>query len=216
VNLNGLITRIFKSPNNSDGVPFRASPMSSIAVALTEPPYFELTRHGQRFHGGTQLLANAVAPVQVIPTTVATLALYNTDTNGNGLALVPDWLNVYLASGTPAAGLSVMLAVGKPTTAPTANATGYASGPLSGTGRSSRALWGAAVPFPAGVVWSAPVSTFQPAAANVGQGDNYIDLGGRIVIPPGYALGIAVLSGVGTTPLFAVNAQWSEVETDLV
>lgn len=215
MNLGGLVTRIFKSPNNTDGVPFRATPLSSISVAQIEPPYFELTRSGQRFHGGTQVIANGIAPVQAIPTVTATLALFNNDANANGLALVLDWLNVLLGAGTSAAGLSVYVTVARPTTAPTANATGYSTGALSGTSRASKGLWASALTFPAGVTWSALTSTLQPAAANAGQGDTPLDLGGRIVVPPNYALGIAVLSGVGTAPLYSVSAQWSEIETDL-
>ena len=216
MNVGGLITRIFKSGNNNDGVPFRATPLSSQSVAQTEAPYFELSRSGKRFHGGTQTITNGIAPVQVLPTTTATLALYNNDSNGNGLALVLDWLNVFLGSGVPAAGLTVMFSVAKPITPPTTNTTGHSSGALSGTANGSKALWGAALTIPANAAWSALVSTFQPAAANVGQGDNYIDLAGRIVIPPGYALCLAVFSGLGTLPLYCVSAQWSEIETDLV
>ena len=216
MNLSGLLTRIFKSANNADGVPFRATPLSSISVAQTEAPYFELTRSGKRFHGGTQVIANGIAPVQVLPTITATLGLYTNDSNSNGLSLMMDWLNVFLASGTPAAGLTVMIAVGKPTNPPSANVAGHSTGALSGTSNGSKALWATALTFPAGVAWSAPVSTFQPAAANVGQGDNYIDLGGRVVVPPGYAMGIALFSGAGTTPLYGASAQWGEVETDLV
>lgn len=215
MNLSGLITRIFKSPNNTDGVPFRATPLSSIAVAQTEPPYFELTRSGRRFHGGVQVIAAGIAPVQAIPTTTATLGLFNNDTNNNGMALVVDWLNVFLGSGTAAIGATVMITVAKPTNAPTAHAANYAAGPLSGSSNGSKALWGTALTLPAGAVWTAVASTQQAAGANVGQGDNFIDFGGRVVVPPGFALGIAILSGAGTTPLYGVSSQWSEVETDL-
>ena len=213
--LSGLITRFSRSGLNSSGLPIRLSALSSMAIAQVEPPYAEATRAGRHFHGGTQIIANGIAPVAAIPTVTATLALYNNDVNGNGLSLVLDWLNVFLGSGTPAAGLSIFAAVGRPTTAPSANATGYGSAAMSGTSRTSKALWATAQTFPAGVNWSALVSTLQAAAANVGQGDNYIDLGGRIVIPPGFALGIGLLSGAGTTPLYGISAQWSELELDL-
>lgn len=214
--LNGVINRILKQGNNLDGVPLRLTSASSAAVAQTEPPYSEMTRNGKRFHGGTQIIANGIAPVSAIPTTTATLALYNNDNNNNGLSLVIDWLNVFLASGTPAAGLSVFATVAKPTNPPSANATGMGTAALSGTANGSKALWATALTLPALAVWSAIASTLQPAAANAGQGDNFVDLGGRIVVPPSYCLGLAIFSGVGTTPLYGVSAHWSEIEYDLV
>ena len=213
--IDAILTRLFKQPNNVDGVTLRGTNYASLAVAQLEPPYLELTRSGRRMHGGTQIIANGIAPVAAIPTTTATLALYNNDTNNNGLSLCIDWLNVFLGSGTPAAGLSLFAAVAKPTTIPTANATGYNSAALSGTAYGFKALWATAVPLPAGTVWSALTSTLQSGTANVGMGDNFLDLGGRIVIPPSYCLALAILSGAGVAPLYGVSAQWAELELDL-
>lgn len=215
MNLSGVVSRFTRLGNSASGSPVRLTAVQSLATAQTEAPYVEMTRAGRRFHGGTQVIANGIAPVSAIPTTTATLGLYNNDTNNNGLSLVIDWLNVFLGSGTPAAGLTVFVGVGRPTTPPTANASNYGTSALSGSTRGSKALWGTGLTFPAGVNWSALVSTLQPAAANVGQGDNAIDIGGRLIVPPGYALGIGLLSGAGTTPLYGVSAQWSEVELDL-
>jgi hypothetical protein len=142
-------------------------------------------------------------------------ACYNNDTAGSGLSLLLDWLDVFLGSGTAAAGMTVMAAIGKPTNPPTANPTGYGISSLSGSARGSKALWGSALTLPAGVNWSALSSSFQLAAANVGQGDNPLDLGGRLMVPPGYALCLAILSGAGTTPLYGVSAQWAELEVDV-
>ena len=211
----GIITRLFKQPSNIGEVSLRMTNNASASVAQVEAPYLELTRSGRRMHGGTQIIANGIAPVAAIPTTAATLALYNNDTNNNGLSLCLDWLNVFLGSGTPAAGLSLFAAVAKPTTAPTANATGYNSGPLSGTASGSKALWATGLTLPATAVWSALTSTLQSGTANVGMGDNFLDLGGRIVIPPSYCLALAILSGAGVTPLYGVSAQWAELELDL-
>lgn len=211
----GIISRIMPQSNNLDGVPVRLTRLSSLAVAQTEAPYSEKTRSGRRFAGGTQIIANGIAPVQAIPTTTATLGLFNSDTAGAGLSLSIDWLNVFLGSGTPAAGLTLFAAVAKPTSPPSANPTGYGTSSLSGSARGSKAIWGSALTIPAGVNWAAIASTLQLAAANAGQGDNFVDLGGRLIVPPGFALCLALLSGAGTTPLYGVSAQWSEVELDL-
>lgn len=217
MNFSGLITRLMKQSTNMDGVPVRLSNYASLAVAQVESPYQESTRSGRRFHGGVQVLANGVAPVQAIPTTTAAVALFNSDTNNNGLALVVDWANIFLASGTSAAGATVLVAVGKPSsgTAPVASASNYSIGTLSGTAQGSKALFGIGTVFATTPVWSAVASTSQVAGANVGQGDNCLDLGGRIVVPPGYMLGISILSGAGTTPLYGVSLQWAEHELDL-
>lgn len=210
-----VISRIQRLGNNLDGSPLRGTPVGSLAVAQAEAPYVDMTRSGRRFHGGCQIIANGIAPVAAIPTVTATLGLYNNDNGSQGLSLLPDWLQLLLGSGTPAAGLTLYHAVFKPTNPPSANATGYGSSPLSGTARGSKGIWATALTAPAGINWSALFSTFQLAAANIGQGDNPIDLGGRIVIPPGYCWGFGILSGAGTTPLYGISSQWGEVELDL-
>ena len=215
MNLNGIIARIMPQRNNLDGSPVRLTGSSSLAIAQIEGPYSDMTRSGRRFHGGTQIIANGIAPVQAIPSTAGGLSLYNNDTGGNGLVLFMDWLNVYLGSGTSAAGASILFAVAKPTTVPSANATGYATGSCGGGSRTSRAIWATGLTLPAGTVWSAVASSLIPAAANAGQGDNPLDVGGRIMVPPGQAFCLAILSGAGTAPLFAVSAQWNELEVDV-
>lgn len=215
MNLSGLISRFQRQGNNLDGAPIRLTTLASLAIAQVEPPYLETARSGRRMHGGTQTIAAAVAPVQAIPTTTAAIALYNSDTAGNGLSLVVDWLNVFLASGTAAAGLSVLATIAKPAAAPAANVASYASGSLSNASRTSKAVWATALVMAGAPVWSALNSSFQPAGANAGQGDNPLDLGGRLIVPPGFALGLSILSGVGTTPLYGVSAQWAELEIDV-
>lgn len=215
MNLSGLISRFQRQGNNLDGAPIRLTGIASLAVAQVEPPYLEAARAGRRMHGGAQTLAAGVAPVQAIPTTTAAVALYNADTAGNGLSLVVDWLNVFLASGTPAAGLSILATIAKPATPPATNAANYATGSLSNASRTSKAIWSTALVLAGAPVWSALTSTLQPAAANAGQGDSPLDLGGRLIVPPGFALGLSVLSGVGTTPLYGFSAQWAELEIDV-
>jgi hypothetical protein len=34
------------------------------------------------------------------------------------------------------------------------------------------------------------------------------------MVPPGHALGIAILSGTGTAPLYSVYARWRELDVD--
>lgn len=194
----------------------RATTLQSLAVAQMEPDFCELARSGSRFAGGNGVIAQGIAPVSAIPTTTATLALYNSADPG-GKSLVVDRLTFWLGSGTAAAGATLLASVsnGQVATAVTAHSSNYFAGPLTlKNGGSSVAFWGTAVTVPAGTVWWGVQSTFQLAAANVGQGDSGTDLRG-VVIPPKYALGIAILSGAGTSPLYGVSAMWSELELDL-
>ena len=193
----------------------RMTGIESLAMALVEPPGFELSRVGRRFFGGTQIIANGIAPVAAIPTTTATLALFNGEEVG-GKALAIEQLGFFLGSGTPAAGATLLACVSprKIVTAPTAMTTGYGVQSASGQG-SSKALWTTALAIPTTAAWFQVASTQQLAAVNVGQGDNVVTLDGKLVVPPGFALGLAILSGAGTTPLYGISCVHSEIECEL-
>jgi hypothetical protein len=191
----------------------RATNMESVAVAQYEPFNADSTRAGLRFGGGNSIIANGIAPVAAIPTTTATLALYNADPN---VTLYLDSLNFWLGSGTAAAGATLFGCVSGNAiaTAPTAMATGYAVSSLSGSSKRSNALFAAAVTIPTASytpAWVALSSNFQAAAANVGQGDGYRELNGAIAIPPLRAFGIGILSGAGTSPLYGISLTWVEI-----
>lgn len=199
--------------NNQQGV--RGTCQGSVAVAQFEPTLAELARAGLRFGGGCQVIANGIAPVSAIPTTTATLALFNGEADG-GRSYLIHRVHFCLGSGTPAAGATLFGAVsGKKITAPSA-ASNYSTGSLSRGGKTSKAVWATAQTFDASTVWLPLFSTQQLAAANVGQGDGngYLTEGG-ILVPPGYAFGLAILSGAGTSPLYAVGMEWTELELDL-
>lgn len=193
----------------------RLTSLESQAVALVEAPNTERTAAGRRYMGGTQVIASGIAPVTAIPTTTATLFLYNTAPD-QGKCLVIDQIGHFLGSGTPTAGATLLVTItnGKPASVPAA-ASNYTSQSCSGFG-TSVARWATGITIPAGSAWVQATSSFQLAAANVGQGDYPAFFNGGLVIPPGYGLGIAILSGTGTTPLYSVSATWDELELDLV
>lgn len=214
--MSGVVQKLFKVNQGADQE-LRITSMNSVAIGQTELQQVELARTGRLFKGGTGIIANGIAPVAAIPTTTATLALYNAEAD-TGRTLFIDHLAVALGSGTPAAGLAVFAAIsnGKLATAIASMATGYGVGPASGaTKHKSAALWGAGVTMPAGTVWDLLGGTLQPAAANIGQGDQCFEIRGGLAVPPGYALGLAILSGAGTTPLYVVGARWAELEVDI-
>lgn len=197
--------------------PLRLTSQSSLATAMVESANTERLAAGKRFGGGCQTIANGIAPVTAIPTTTPSLGLYNTDTAG-GRSLVVDVLHFSLGSGTPTAGATLLACVsnGAVVTAPSA-ATNYSSQCLNGnTGVAAKARWATTITVPVGSAWVAVQSSFQLAAANVGQGDVSFKLpGGGFLIQPGYALGVAILSGTGTTPLYLVSALWDEIAVEI-
>lgn len=187
--------------------------IGSAKMAQVEPPRTLTSAMGRRFSGGCQVIASGIAPVVAIPTTTATLALFNGEDDG-GASLVIERVGFALGSGTPAAGATLLLCVTniKLATVPTMESN-YAVQSLSAGGRRSKALWKAGATV-ATSAWFHAASSPQLAAANIGQGgDQYIG-DGEIVIPPGFALGIAIWSGAGTTPLYTVSAVWSELDLD--
>ena len=93
-------------------------------------------------------------------------------------------------------------------------ASNYALQSMSDGSRSTRAILGTAVTVATGG-WFAAASSFQLAAANVGQGGDCYIGDGEIIVPPGYAMGIAILSGTGTSPLYTVSTVHSELDLDL-
>lgn len=193
----------------------RVTQYESQACTLVEDAKLETARAGMRFMGGCQIIANGIAPVTAIPTTTATLALFNPATSGRWVGLHK--VNFWVGSGTPAAGATLLATVspGVIATPPSANATGYGSASCSGSAKLSKSLWTTAVTLPSTPVapaWIALTSTFQLAAANVGQGDGWVELESGLLVPPGYCAGFAILSGAGTTPLYGISATWAEYD----
>ena len=198
----------------SDDRELRLTTIESLAVAQIEPEFAGVAARGSRYGGGCQVIANGIAPVAAIPTTTATLMLYNTD-DATGLAILVDYVSFCLGSGTPAAGATLWACItnGKPAAVPAA-ATNYSSQAITNTGLVSVARCATAITIPSGSAWFQVATSMQLAAANVGQGDSPAALRG-ILIPPGYGMGLAILSGAGTTPLYAISALWSELELDI-
>lgn len=213
LNLRGIVRKFTNFALGGGSVALRLTGNESLAASLVEPVRLEWSRAGYRFAGGTQIIANGIAPVAAIPTTTATLALYNSD---RAQSLIIERLGFFLGSGTPTAGATLLAAVSDIVATPVAaNTTGYSSRSLNGSAVGSRAFWGAAVTIPAGASWFQVQSTFQLAAVNVGQGDSPVDFEGAIIIPPRCALALAILSGAGTAPLYSVSATWGEALIEL-
>lgn len=208
----GIVGRYFKQGNGAK-TSARLTSQGSLAVAQVESVLQEQSRAGRRFFGGCQVIANGINPVSAIPTTTATLALYNGEPD-NGADLCVDRINFWLGSGTAAAGATLLITVAGPIATTPTMASNYSVTSASRGGKASKALLATSITLPGSPTWIGVLSTFQLAAANVGQGDGWAQLDGGLLVPPRYAMGIAILSGTGTSPLYGVSVQWSEMEND--
>ena len=178
---------------------------------------WEYTRTGNYYMGGCNIVADGIAPVADFPTTTAGLALYNANEIAGGRCLIIDRASLMDSSGTPAAGATLVGCVTALSVAdaskPTSNAAGYANiNLLGGRPDASGGLWGTGVTIPSSK-WFIIGSNLQLAAANVGQGIQAFQT--LMIIPPRYAAGFAIVSGAGTTPLYAVTVRFATLPLEL-
>ena len=193
---------------------FSTTKLGAIRTAGVEPAFYELSRSSRVF-GLSLAVGNAVACVQTVPTTTATFYLHNNAATGSTRCLVPLLIGAYLGSGTAAAGMTVMATVTTANTVspPTANGTGYTITGLNGTG-TSVALGKSSQTIPSGSVWVQIASSETTADTNPGTGC-LREANGMFVVRPGFGLGVAVLSGAGTSAAYCPSIIWAEIETDI-
>ena len=185
----------------------------SVPFAQVEAERQERCRSGRIFRGVG--VAAGVAPVQALPTTTAQHFLWNNDPNRS---YIIDTVDVYLLSGTATAGITI-LGIVTPITAtlPTA-ATGAVVSSSSAGGLQSKALIASSytIPTPSGTAqWFILSQTSQPGGVPGVGGCYSCDVRGGIIIPPSRGLGLAVLAGAGTSPLYIGGWTWTEAELDL-
>lgn len=192
----------------------------SLAVGQVDAPGWEMTRAGRRFYiayNGT--VPTGIAPVQAFPTTAAQWAVWNPDP---AKAYILRALGALLFSGTQGLGGQLLACLFRAPASLGVHATGLAI--ASGSKISQGNFPGSNAIIKSGVTitdptlpnWF-PVAEDIGAAARVGPLASIINrqLEGRVVIPTGMGLGLAVLAPAGTTPLYLPVAEWEELETDI-
>lgn len=177
-------------------------------------------RHGT-FHAVMGNGSTFLAPVTAYPTTTLTMALYNPETSRK---LRIKSLDYFLASGTPTAGSALVACVtpvrqARPTLSTGANG-GYAGTVISELGGN-----GAPGDTSAIFINAITLTGLQPAWKLIGGNPSGDGLASAvfpghqgvfdvrdydIVIPEGKMLGLAVLSGTGTTPLFGFGVTFED------
>jgi len=131
--------------------------------------------------------------------------------------MVIDALGMELASGTAAAGILVMAAF---FTAPAQTGLGTNIVAQNANGSSVRT---SAVAIKSGVTITTPAAPSWFVVAKSDSANTAVlsvaafndTINGKLVIPPLYGLGLATLSGTGTTPLFFPMCHWTEYALDL-
>lgn len=193
--------------------------MGSLRVAQLEGAEDEATRAGLRFfcsaQGGT-----GVAPTQANPSTAAQWLLYN-PAAGNTSAFI-DTVVMQLASGTAGAGGSVLALPCSPQFIPAtvpvasiANGLIFNANPISN--KSSRLILqqSQTLQNAAASNWF-PIGQMRTTGTVLGQTQIVCDeIKGRLIIPPGCGLALAVISPTGTTPLWTPVISWREYVADL-
>lgn len=212
--LEGFIRRF--QPKSSGDERLRQTINESLAVAMVEGDGDEMTRAGARYHIKSSA-ATGIAPVQALPTTAAQWLLYNPVENAKSIYI--DAIGVWLVSGTAGAGGTLLMGIcgpaNVPATKPQALATGIVlanSNPVSGN--TSRLVVASGQTLAASPGW-APIAFMNPAGTVLGQTQmEQRDIKGRIILPPGTGLALAVISPTGTTPLFAPYGTFRELVSD--
>lgn len=213
--LEGVYRRFVGLKGGKAPLDIRLTAQESVAIGQVELPNMEMSRAGRRFWLGNSAAITGIAPVAALPTTTATWLLWNADPTATYFF---EELGFYLTSGTPAAAGAALVALVQAPAQVGANYAGVAISSMSNGARQSKAILkqNITITQPAAPNWyplndiSAPAIVF-PAAAGV-QARN---IQGAIAVPPGQGLAMTILSGTGTTPLFAPFARWVEQETDM-
>jgi hypothetical protein len=192
----------------------RATGLESLAVDQVAPDGLEMTRAGRRFIWGPVNGVTGIAPVAALPTTAAQWLLWNPDPYQS---LVLDQLGTILVSGTAAAGLILLAALVQSPATAGAQATGMQVTSASNGGHTSKVLLksGVTLTQPLTPNWWPVAKSDSANTAVLSVAAENRDLRGRLIVPPGQGLALAVLSGAGATPLFAPFGMHSEMKLDL-
>lgn len=182
-------------------------------------PSLEASRQGLRFYMGNNAAVTGIAPVQALPTTAAQWVLKNASATKT---MFLEGLGLFLTSGTPGVGGLLLATLASALSADfTANKTGVA---MASSSRSATQTTAAVcdsaktISTPAAPVWF-PLATRPDANVTAFAGSTFCEnrrIEGKIAIPPGGYLGLALVSPAGTSPLFVPFAEWQEADVTLV
>lgn len=200
--------------NDGDERTVGVTPGRELLIAQGLPPYAELTRQGVHW---SVMATAAVAGLVVRPSTVAAVTLWNGEGSG-GKSYVIDRIFTHNLVSTAAQSFFGMWACIHPAgmTAPTADLAYSATNWRGSSGKfyNGRGIAdvGATVVNNGWYPWG---QGQEVEATGVLPGSHQsIDVGGRLIVPPGGAISLQVVAGVvGDT--FTSGLSWWEVQLDL-
>jgi hypothetical protein len=212
----GFARRFLALRSGKNPTEHRLTHQESLAVGQVEPPGFEMTRASRRFflaYNGTA--PTGVVPVTAFPTTAAQWVVWNNDPIRTYFFTA---LGAIAFSGTDAIGGVLLATVFQAPVQSGANATGLAVLNASNGGLTSKAIIKSSVTIsqPAVPSWAPVADTLLSAVATVPTAkiaNRQVD--GRVAVPPGQGLGLAVLGPTGTSVAYVPMAEWVEQETDM-
>ena len=214
--IEGVVRRATPKRTEAGQREMRLSNFDSLPVAQVEPACFEMSRAGRRFALGNSAAITGIANLTTLPTTTALFVLWNADPIR---AYAFEELGMYLTSGTPGAGGTLLAALIQAPAQLGSTYAGTAISSMSNGSQVSKMIVKTSVTItqPTAPNW---MNLANSADANVAAfpGSVYLEnrnLQGALVVPPGQGLALDVVAPAGTTPLFAPFARWIELETDL-
>lgn len=186
---------------------FHSNEFDEQIVAQGMPPYAEMTRLGD---GWATMATSAVAALVVRPSTVSGFEIYNGYAAGGKSLIIDRLFSQQLVTSTTGLGGGAQIWA-MVTTAKAAPADGS----FAIRGNSGK-LYGGSVIAAAGTTvvangwfpWG-PTVKKESAGAVVPGGGLYVEVGGRLIVPPGASLCIQVVSGY-VADTFCSGAGWYE------
>ena len=181
------------------------------AVYVAQAMPLGASQAGQRFILGNNAAITGIAPVQAHPTTAAQWGLFNANLDKS---LYFEELGEYLEAGTPGVGGVLLACLFRTPAQLGVSETGNSITSASGSGAQSKVIVKPSITItePTAPNWytladisGANVTAFAASATFA-----HRDLQGRLVVPPLWGVGLAVLSPAGTTPLWAPFGMWVE------
>lgn len=214
----GSVNAIVAVGTGSGPLQMELSRLKALRVTMLESWGFELGRVARSFVAGTNIIANAVAPVTAIPTTTAAWVLNNANAAGSGKLLHIKAVGLFYASGTAGADGAALMGGVTPTvlaTQLTANGTGHNTQATRGFGAVNHYM-DVSKTVPSGIAWGllAP-STYIGAATVTGLAmmADVRHLG--LVVPPQFAFAASALGDTGTTAKYGITVWYDEIDGDL-
>lgn len=214
----GTIRRFAKQSYGNARALARLTNFESLAVAQVESPGVEGNRAGRRFMIGNSAAITGIAPVQVAVTTAAQWAIWNAEPASGGRTFYFEELGMYLTSGTPGVGGALWACLYSLPASTGNSAAGVGVGPTGKTVGTpaimvnpSATITTPAAPvwYPIGINFGANVTAFASSALF-----EHRRLEGRLSIPPQYGMGLAMVTPVGTSPLYAPFGTFLALDSD--